>query len=399
MASGCCLVATSATAITSTPEQIGGRASATAAATAVEVLQLAAAAASGAAAAALGFVDVKTDPTCPTKQQQQAAASSVVDASKLQQQQRQQQQLQQRKQKPEQQLQLCGGASMIPHPEKAFRGGEDALFLHDSGMGVADGVGSWVLQGIDAGLFARSLMLESKKALDAGMTDPRTIMQRAHDATKARGLRGSSTALVLVLVDNVLHSANIGDSSYMIIRGGKVHHKEEEQIHTFNTPYQLGHDSAGADRASAAVLSSIVLQPGDVIIAGTDGLFDNLYTSRIIELVAEAFPSSAVETATTLAHIPSPGRGEDTVMMQEEKKEKKEEQQHQQQQMYSNEELGEKVQELAERLVEEAHAAAGDKRARVPFGDAAAKHGLLWSGGKMDDITACVSFVLRSSSS
>jgi len=286
-------------------------------------------------------------------------------------------------------LQLCSGASMIPHPEKAHRGGEDALFLHSNGLGVADGVGSWALQGIDAGLFARSLMLECRKALDAGMLEPGKILARAHDNTKARGLRGSSTAVVIVLEDDVLHSANLGDSSYMVIRGDEIYHKEKELTHAFNTPYQLGHAGSRADRASDAVLRSVYVQPGDVIIAGSDGLFDNLYTSRILELVAEILPARIRETATTRAHTASPGRGaddKDDTVMEEAAMEKE-------QSGLSPEELSDIVQQLAERIAEEAHRDAASKTKRVPFGDAAGEHGYAWDGGKMDDITVCVSLV------
>ncbi len=32
---------------------------------------------------------------------------------------------------------------MIPHPEKAHKGGEDAIFTHEKMLVVADGVGGW----------------------------------------------------------------------------------------------------------------------------------------------------------------------------------------------------------------------------------------------------------------
>jgi hypothetical protein len=55
----------------------------------------------------------------------------------------------------------------IPHPEKAAKGGEDAHFVLEvepggtrqhSAVGVADGVGGWAAQGVDAGLYSSSLM-------------------------------------------------------------------------------------------------------------------------------------------------------------------------------------------------------------------------------------------------
>jgi protein phosphatase PTC7 len=43
-------------------------------------------------------------------------------------------------------LLLQSGAAMLPHPDKAHRGGEDSFFIadHQAAVGVADGVGGWV---------------------------------------------------------------------------------------------------------------------------------------------------------------------------------------------------------------------------------------------------------------
>lgn len=46
---------------------------------------------------------------------------------------------------------------MIPHPEKAYKGGEDALFVSDNLIVVADGVGGWADQGVDPGLYSKKL--------------------------------------------------------------------------------------------------------------------------------------------------------------------------------------------------------------------------------------------------
>merc|ERR550539_1520526 len=55
-------------------------------------------------------------------------------------------------------------STVIPHPSKVETGGEDASFLLDDNegktiaFGVADGVGGYSLQGIDAGYYSRYLM-------------------------------------------------------------------------------------------------------------------------------------------------------------------------------------------------------------------------------------------------
>lgn len=46
---------------------------------------------------------------------------------------------------------------MIPHPSKAAKGGEDAIFVDDNLLVVADGVGGWAQYGVDPGIFSRKL--------------------------------------------------------------------------------------------------------------------------------------------------------------------------------------------------------------------------------------------------
>lgn len=48
---------------------------------------------------------------------------------------------------------------VLPHPDKAETGGEDAFFVSSHGrgaFGVADGVGGWNLEGVDPSRYSRS---------------------------------------------------------------------------------------------------------------------------------------------------------------------------------------------------------------------------------------------------
>lgn len=59
--------------------------------------------------------------------------------------------------KSEQAMQNHAGA-VLPHPEKAETGGEDAFFVTSHGQGafgVADGVGGWNLEGVDPSRYSR----------------------------------------------------------------------------------------------------------------------------------------------------------------------------------------------------------------------------------------------------
>ena len=44
---------------------------------------------------------------------------------------------------------------MIPHPEKVHKGGEDAFYVSDQILCVADGVGGWAKYGIDPGFYSK----------------------------------------------------------------------------------------------------------------------------------------------------------------------------------------------------------------------------------------------------
>lgn len=100
-------------------------------------------------------------------------------------------------------------------------------------------------------------------------------------------------------VAGILQVANLGDSGCMVLRDGRIVLRTVEQTHAFNFPRQLG-----TVRAAAAALSplgaaathlalraragaqgsqdtptdadrlSIPVEPGDIIVLGTDGLFD-----------------------------------------------------------------------------------------------------------------------------
>lgn len=60
------------------------------------------------------------------------------------------------------------------------------------------------------------------------------------------------------------------------------------QEHSFNTPYQLACPAhlPEADRPSDGLSYSSRLQRGDVLVGGSDGLFDNMWDTQLAELVA-----------------------------------------------------------------------------------------------------------------
>jgi len=176
---------------------------------------------------------------------------------------------------------------MIPHPAKVDKGGEDAYFISADGkaLGVADGVGGWGLHGIDPAIYARSMMKDSKFAYEElNMRLPQDILTYAYE--NAKSIHGSSTACILMLDGSSLLTNNIGDSGFMVIRDEKILFRFKEQLHSFNYPYQLG--TASANVPSDATNVTLELREGDLIIVGSDGLFDNLFDSEILDIALQS---------------------------------------------------------------------------------------------------------------
>lgn len=219
-------------------------------------------------------------------------------------------------------LSIKSGVAVVPHPDKAHReyklppyvGGEDAYFVDDEAgiLGVADGVGGWASKGIDPGIFSRQLMsfaAEEAKG-STGTVDPVGMLSRAHARTT---VPGSSTAIILALGQETgeLRVANLGDSGFLHLRRGQVLFQSPPMQHQFNYPFQLTAPDfrVQGDKPSAAETFTLQeIQPGDVIVAGSDGLFDNAHSTDIAAMVQRATNSGATgaelakRVADELAH-------------------------------------------------------------------------------------------------
>jgi len=239
------------------------------------------------------------------------------------------------------QLRLSTGAASIPHPAKKHKGGEDAHFISDdnSVIAIADGVGGWEALGVDSGLYSRSLMNFACNSANAGIKNPSELLKIAHE--RCLDIQGSTTACIISLIDNKLHAANLGDSGFLIIRNGTLVYKTKEQQHYFNCPYQIGSSRDMPEDAQRIVVDDI--QSGDIIVAATDGVFDNLFTDAIIRIVNDSISLEPTE--------------------------------------------------IAQRLAAAAHTVGCDPSAFTPFQDGAQKTGQLWQGGKLDDITCIIAKV------
>ncbi|KAG8654683.1 hypothetical protein MANES_05G162400v8 [Manihot esculenta] len=246
-------------------------------------------------------------------------------------------------------LKLISGSCYLPHPDKEATGGEDAHFIcsDEQAIGLADGVGGWADLGIDAGQYSRELMSNSVTAIQEepkGFVDPARVLEKAYSSTKAKG---SSTACIIALTAEGLHAINLGDSGFLIIRDGCTVLRSPVQQHDFNFTYQLGSRNDG-DLPSSGQVFTIPVAPGDVIVAGTDGLFDNLYNNEITAVVVHATRTG----------------------------------------------LGPQV--TAQKIAALARQRAQDKDRQTPFSTAAQDAGFRYYGGKLDDITVVVSYITSS---
>jgi protein phosphatase PTC7 len=123
------------------------------------------------------------------------------------------------------------------------------------------------------------------------------ILQRAWECTHAPG---SSTALVAFIrpVERELTVANLGDSGVMVLRPDGpqyvVAFRTKEQQHAFNFPFQLSslethrqHPNTQHDKPSQADVSTFYLRPRDIVVAATDGVFDNVFEDDIAQMATQ----------------------------------------------------------------------------------------------------------------
>lgn len=94
-------------------------------------------------------------------------------------------------------------------------------------------------------------------------TRPDKLLARAYEAlAKPPRPTGSSTACVLIVHQDTLYSANLGDSGYLVIRNGEIVYRSREQTHYFNAPYQLSlppADEGGAYHDGCFIFNCLIL--------------------------------------------------------------------------------------------------------------------------------------------
>ncbi|KAF8397205.1 hypothetical protein HHK36_016113 [Tetracentron sinense] len=200
---------------------------------------------------------------------------------------------------------FCVGSHLIPHPNKVDRGGEDAFLVSSYNGGVlaiADGVSGWAEQNIDPALFPKELMANASYLVgdEEVNYDPQILLRKAHAATSSIG---SATVIVAMLERNgILKIANVGDCGLKVLRGGQIMFSTSPQEHYFDCPYQLSSEVVGQTYLDA-MLSSVELIGGDMIVMGSDGLFDNVFDHEIVSTISRF--NDVIEAAKELANLAS----------------------------------------------------------------------------------------------
>ena len=174
---------------------------------------------------------------------------------------------------------------MIPHASKKAKGGEDACFINSTLLSVADGVGGWSEVGVDPALYSRGLCSAVEK-IHAKHTDPYNLFVEA--AAMCKHITGSTTFCITMLDQKYsrINALNFGDSGYVHFRkeGNVVVTKSQSKVmqHSFNFPFQVG---SSGDDISQSWEAGFQVEAKDILILGTDGLWDNLYVEYVEKML------------------------------------------------------------------------------------------------------------------
>lgn len=210
------------------------------------------------------------------------------------------------------------------HPIKAREGHRDADVTLESPMilGVADGVSQVEDFGIDASELPRELLSfcediamsqlipGSKVAADEAYQGPIFLLKEAFEATEALG----STTVALAILDNstkihgnlhpMIAVITVGDCELLILRRthgpfGRlqpVFRTEMQRIDGhMQTPLQLARVDERIDPdfheditieviEKGSAVHCVSAYPGDIVVMGSDGVFDNLFLDEIADL-------------------------------------------------------------------------------------------------------------------
>ena len=175
--------------------------------------------------------------------------------------------------------------SIFEKPKDASKG-EDAHSASDKLICVADGVGGWNLHGVDPSKYSKSLVKSFTELFnknEKSKFNDINLFAKAVNLTK--NIKGSSTFCSCRLLSDRLSTLNLGDSRYLLMKNKKIFYSSKEQQHSFNFPFQVG---TNGDSPLSAQINSHIVNEGDIIVLGTDGLWDNVHDETIVDMISNS---------------------------------------------------------------------------------------------------------------
>ncbi|CAI9087422.1 OLC1v1021488C1 [Oldenlandia corymbosa var. corymbosa] len=188
--------------------------------------------------------------------------------------------------------------------------GQGAHFICDEQQtfGLADGV-----RGPDSGVYAGNFIQSAVGLVQEkpkGGVNPKQVIQEAFLQNK--GVEGSITATIITLEDDSLRALNMGDSGFRIIRDGKIVHESTTRLRGFKRPIRRRNPTGTLPPPAQEIAFNV--KPGDVVVAATVGLFDNVPAEDIELMIMTSFldedtpPDLAAERLAKMARSVSSDR-------------------------------------------------------------------------------------------
>jgi len=323
-------------------------------------------------------------------------------------------------------LVFVGAGTNLARADKARS--EDAFFIRARALGVADGISAWAELGVDSGAYARALMaavaaeVAAAERAAGAPPDPAAALRAAHRSVREQG---SSTACVAVArADGVLRVVNVGDSGLAVWRRARpppgaaappLRLAEAARLWElvgdvpassfgFNSPRQLAASRHHSHAVSDGAVVDFALRGGELVIAATDGVLDNLAPADVAAVLSrfDFEPCAALArmararfAAAVAAARAADGRGPPPVPRAL--------------RAHPNtapEDVTDgafaakradceaQLRGMSAAVAFAAQRVGGDKKAATPWAAAAAAQGLNMRGGKPDDATAVCALVI-----
>ncbi|KAI1432611.1 hypothetical protein GGR50DRAFT_673496 [Xylaria sp. CBS 124048] len=276
---------------------------------------------------------------------------------------------------------------------RGYTNGDDAVYTSDHFICVNDGVGAWSARPRGhPGLWARLILhywvaameediAKAQQSDSLYLPNPKRYLQTAYERTVEatagpNGCFGTTTAAGAQLfykhnvkdsqstVVPLLYVTNLGDSQIMVVRAKsrKVIYKSTEQWHWFDCPRQLGTNSPDTPNENATV-ETVELAEGDIVLAMSDGVIDNLWEHEIVDNVSTSVQRWEAGEGQAFGDRTHGANGSITF--------------------------------VAEELMNAARLIATDPFTESPFMGRAVEEGLASAGGKLDDISVVAALCRR----